>query len=112
MKKIIAILTVTAALLMVGLWPSSADAASGLQLSYSFVGCSGTQATYDLSASYPNGGTFTWSQGANPISSATDNPNYADTSFIKIGQLIWVQVVNKMASEQVSVNLPNPCIYP
>jgi len=41
-----------------------ADAAPNeVVLSYSFVGCSGNEATYDLSATMVNGGTFTWGWG-------------------------------------------------
>ncbi len=113
MKKtqIAVILTIIG--LLMGQWSWSADAApAGLSLSYSFVGCSGNQATYDLIASHPMGGTFTWSQGATVLSGPHDDPNYATTSYIKISQMIWVNVVNKSSNERVTVHLPNPCIYP
>ena len=113
MQKLLITLSLLALTVVASHVAPTAEAASpGVLLTASFAGCSGNEATYDLTATIANGGTFTWSWNVTPVSGPYADPNLATISFVTWQRQASVSVVNKMTSDSASISLSNPCISP
>ncbi len=110
MKKILFACLLAFTLLGAGLFYAEDADASGVTLNYSFLGCDGQVADFDLIATSPTGGQISWSYGVTPVSAPTDNPNYAMTSAVTWKKMVSVTLVTKMGTFRDNAVMLNPCI--